>query len=366
MKPLELAIYKRIWIICLVTVAMAASRAAKSALASDDADLLKQAQGLFRPLPKDMATAEFPVEPERVRLGRMLFFDPRISADGTLSCSRCHLPALYATDGLPKSVGVHSQPIPRNAPTVLNAALFFKEHWDGRFASVEEQAKISLLGPGFGNPDYATAMARLKAIPGYAEIFRTAFPGDVAPVSEENWSKAIGAYERTLVSPSRFDEYLGGKSEALSPAERKGLRTFIKIGCVECHKGTGLGGQGFRTFGVFSEYWKATGSHDIDKGRFGVTNDTADLYKFKVAGLRNVVMTPPYFHDGAVASLPKAIRIMAKVQLDTDLSEPEAAEILTFLGCLTGALPEGFERAPLLPAGGFGPPASGPSPAQTN
>jgi len=366
MKPLELAVTKRIWTRCLVAVAMAASLAAKPALASDDADLLKEAQGLFKPLPKDMATAEFPVGAERVRLGRMLFFDPRISADGTLSCSRCHLPALYATDGLPRSVGVHGQSIPRNSPTVLNSALFFKEHWDGRFANVEEQAKVALLGPAFGNPDYPTAMARVKAITGYAEMFRTAFPGDRDPVTEDNWGTAIGAYERTLVSPSRFDEYLGGKSDALSPAERNGLRTFIKTGCVECHRGAGLGGQAFRKIGVFSDYWKATGSQEVDKGRFGVTNDSADLYKFKVASLRNVVMTPPYFHDGAVASLSKAVRIMAKVQLDADLSEPDADAIVTFLGCLTGSLPEGFERAPALPAGGFGPPASARSRGRTN
>ena len=234
----------------------------------------------------------------------------------------------------------------RNAPTVLNTGLYFKQHWDGRFANVEEQAKLALLSPAFGSPDYPTAMARLKAIPGYTAIFQAAFPGESDPVSEDNWAKAIGAYERTLVSPSRFDEYLGGKSDALSSAERKGLRTFIDTGCVECHKGPGLGGLGFRKFGVFSDYWKATGSQDIDKGRFGVTNNSADIYKFKVAGLRNVAMTPPYFHDGTVGALPKAVRIMAKVQLDADLSDPEVDGIVTFLGSLTGTVPQGFERAP--------------------
>jgi cytochrome c peroxidase len=356
----------RIRFFCLLSVAIeiAALLAASAPVASDrgdDAELQKQAQGLFRPLPKDMATTEFPVTPERVRLGRELFFDPRISADGTVSCSRCHLPALYGTDALPKSVGVHGQLVPRNAPTVLNAGLYFKEHWDGRFANVEEQAKKSLLGPAFGSPDYSAAMARVKAIPGYTKMFQEAFPGEEGPISADNWGKAIGAYERTLVSPSRFDDYLGGKSDALSTAERKGLRTFIETGCVECHKGPGLGGLSFRKFGVISEYWKATGSQDVDKGRFGVTNDQADLYKFKVSGLRNVAMTPPYFHDGAVDALPTAVRIMAKVQLDADLSGPEVDEIVTFLGSLTGTLPEGFERAPALPPGGFGPPASAPT-----
>ena len=285
-----------------------------------------------------------------------------MSVDGTVSCSRCHLPALYATDGLPKSVGVHGQVVPRNAPTVLNAGLYFKEHWDGRFANVEEQAKRSLLGPAFGNPDYAAAMARVKAIPGYAALFQQAFPGEADPISEDNWGKAIGAYERSLVSPSRFDDYLGGKSDALSAAERKGLRTFIDTGCADCHSGRGVGGGGFEKFGVVSDYWKATGSQDIDKGRYLLTKNPADLYKFKVPGLRNVAMTPPYFHDGSVDTLPKAVRVMAKIQLDADLSDVEAGEIVTFLGSLSGTLPEGFARAPMLPAAGFGAPSPPSSP----
>jgi cytochrome c peroxidase len=354
MKRFMIAGPAHVGIICLVSTILATSSVA-AGNGDDDADLLKDAQKLFQPLPKDMATADFPVTPERVRLGRALFFDPRISADGAMSCSRCHLPTLYATDALPKSIGVRSQPIPRNAPTVLNAGLFFKQHWDGRFATLEEQATKALLSPAFGNADFPIAMARVKAISGYAEMFRDAFPGETDPVSADNWGKAIGAYERTLVTPSRFDDFLGGGSDALSAAERKGLRTFIDSRCVECHKGPGIGGLAFRKFGVASEYWKATGSTEIDKGRFGVTNDSADLFKFKVAGLRNVAVTPPYFHDGSVDSLPRAVRIMAKVQLDNDLSDSDVGEIVTFLGSLTGRLPEGFERVPTLPASGYAP-----------
>ncbi len=364
MRPHRSTSHAHIWMRLVIAggLVVATGLVARSGLAKDDTDdaaLLKEAQGLFKPLPKDLATAEFPVTPERVSLGRKLFFDPRISVDGTVSCSRCHLPALYATDGLPTSHGVHDQVVPRNAPTVLNAGIYFKQHWDGVFATVEEQAKKALLGPAFGAASYADAMARVKAIGGYPELFRAAFPGEAETVTEDNWAKAIGAYERTLVSPSRFDDYLGGKADALSAAERKGLRTFIDTGCVECHKGPGLGGGGFRKFGVVSEYWKATGSKEIDKGRFGVTKDSADMYKFKVASLRNVAMTPPFFHDGSVNSLPKAVRVMATVQIGIDLSDSDVAEIVTFLGSLTGTVPEGFDRAPLLPAGGFGAPASG-------
>ena len=318
-----------------------------------DAMLLKDAQGTFQPLPKDAATPEYPVAPDRVSLGRKLFFDPRISADGTGSCVRCHQPALYGTDGLAKSRGIHDKVLPRNAPTVLNTGLQFKAHWDGVFENVEEQARRSLLGPGFGNPDNATAMSRVKAIPGYSELFRKAFPDEPDPVTADNWGKAIGAYERTLLTPSRFDEYLDGKIDALSTMERQGLRTFIDKGCIECHNGPGVGGDAFRKFGVVDDYWKETRSQEIDKGRFNVTKDAADLYTFKVASLRNVAMTPPYFHDGSVSTLPDAVRIMATVQLGTKLTDREVSDIVTFLGSLTGPLPEGFANAPVLPAAGF-------------
>jgi cytochrome c peroxidase len=318
-----------------------------------DADLLKEAQGLFKPLPKDVATPEFPVTPERVSLGRMLFFDPRISADGTVSCMRCHQAALYATDGLAKSHGAHDKVLPRNANTVFNAAVHFRQHWRGEFETVEDQAKHALLGPGFANPDYPTAMARIKAIPGYPELFKKAFPGEADPVTADNWGKAIGAFERTLVTPSRFDEFLGGKADALTAEEQQGLRTFIDVGCARCHDGAGVGGNKFRKFGVKEDYWKATGSQEIDKGRIDVTKDTADLYVFKVPGLRNVERTPPYFHDGSVGTLPEAVRVMARVQLGKTLSDQETAAIVTFLKSLTGKLPEDFATAPLLPPAGF-------------
>jgi cytochrome c peroxidase len=190
-----------------------------------DADLLNDARSNFQPLPKDMATPEFPITPSRVELGRKLFFDPRISVDGTVSCARCHLPALYGTDGLPKARGAHDTLNPRNAPTILNAALQFKAHWRGDRENVEDEAKQVLIGAySFINPDYASAVARIKAIPGYADLFRKEFPGDPDPVTPDNWAKAIGAFQRTLVTPSRFDAFLAGDARALSPEERTGLR----------------------------------------------------------------------------------------------------------------------------------------------
>jgi len=321
--------------------------------AENEDKLLKDARDAFQPLPKDASTAEFPVTPERVALGRQLFFDPRISVDGTGSCMRCHQPALYGADGLAKSRGVQDKLLPRNAPTVLNAGLHFKIHWDGVFANVEEQARKALLGPAFGNPDFASAMNKIKGIAGYPELFHKAFPDDADPVNEGNWGKAIGAYERTLITPSRFDEFLNGKSNALSAAETRGLRTFLDTGCADCHNGALIGGMSFEKFGVNGDYWNETNSQEIDEGRFKVTKAVDDKYVFKVPSLRNVAMSPPYFHDGSVSSLSKSVRIMAKLQLDKALADTETNDIVKFLESLTGTLPENFANAPILPAGAF-------------
>ena len=326
------------------------------AQAAGDAQLLKKAQGVFKPLPKDAATADAPVTPQRVELGRKLFFDPRISIDGTVSCSRCHLPALYATDGLPLAKGVFDRLNDRRAPTVLNAALQFKAHWRGDRDNVEDQAtRAPIGGASFGNPDNDTAMARLKAIPGYTDLFQNAFPGETNPITIVNWGKAIGAFERTLITPARFDEYLAGDIQALSEPERQGLRTFMDTGCAGCHKGAVVGGTIFQKFGIVEDYWKETGGKKVDKGRFDVTGKPADIYVFKVPGLRNVAMVPPYFHDGSVKTLPEAVRIMAKVQLGKMLPPKDTAAIVTFLGSLTGTVPQKLAEAPTLPPAGFSP-----------
>jgi cytochrome c peroxidase len=343
-----------IWSIVAATIMLVESIPAQAA--DNDAQLLKEAQRVFKPLPKDAATAEFPITPERVELGRKLFFDPRISVDGTVSCSRCHLAALYATDGLPKAKGVFDKENDRRAPTVLNAALQFKEHWRGDRENVEDQATRAPLGPaGFGNPDNATAMARVKAIPGYPELFQKAFPGEPNPVTIGNWGKAIGAYERTLITPAPFDEYLAGNTQALSEPERQGLRTFMDTGCGGCHNGAVVGGGMFQKFGVREDYWKETGSEVVDKGRFDVTHNPSDMYVFKVPGLRNVAMVQLYFHDGSVRTLPEAVRIMAKVELGKTLSAQDTAAIVAFLGSLTGQIPKSFAEAPVLPRSGFNP-----------
>jgi cytochrome c peroxidase len=326
------------------------------AAAAEDAALLQQSQGIFQPLPKDMATEEFPITRERVELGRLLFFDPRLTIDANMSCSSCHQPAFYGTDALPKPMGVKQRPHPRHVPTNLNAGTSFVIHWRGDRTNLEDQVFQALTSPiTSGQPDEKAVIDRLARISGYAPLFKASFPDDPQPMTLRNIAKAVGAYERTLVTPSPFDAYLAGNQEALTPAAKAGLEKFINTGCVACHNGVGIGGGMYQKFGLVEDYWKATGSDPIDKGRFDVTKDPNDLYVFRVASLRNVAMTPPYFHDGSVATLPDAVKVMARVQLGVSLNDADTGDIVAFLQSLTGELPANFATAPVLPSGAVTP-----------
>lgn len=314
-------------------------------------DLRAQARAVFKPLPTSAATVHSPPTPEQIHLGRLLFFEPRVSADGTVSCARCHQPGLYGTDALPKSIGAAYRTHPRHSQTVLNASVQFVQHWRGDRVSVEDQAVKALIAPpAYGNPTYDAALGKIKAISPYVALFTRAFPGQAEPVTADNWGTAIGAYVRTLLTPSPLDAFLGGDTQALSATAQAGLRTFLRVGCAACHHGVGIGGGMYQKFGIVEDYWNATGSPLIDKGRFDVTQDPRDLYVFKVSSLRNVAVTPPYFHDGSVATLPMAVRVMARVQLGKTLTETEVAELVAFLHTLTGPLPADFATMPVLPS----------------
>jgi cytochrome c peroxidase len=329
---------------------------------ADDADhaLLERAQQLFKPLPPDASTPEHPVTPERVALGKALFFETRVSSDGAVSCAKCHLPTLHGTDALPTSIGNQGKVLPRNAPTVFNTALQFVQHYGGNRKDVEEQAVKALISPfAYGNADYAAAEAKLRAVPGYRPMFEKAFPGEAEPINAENWGKAIGAYERVLLTPAPFDRFLKGDVAALNPQAKRGLDKFMSFGCSGCHNGVTVGGQMYQKFGLTQDYWTLTGSKEVavfkgrDKGRFQDTKDEADAFIFKVQQLRNVALTAPYFHDGSVVELRDAVRIMAKLQLGRDLGGDDIADIVAFLETLSGEVPEQFAHVPELPPAPF-------------
>jgi cytochrome c peroxidase len=320
---------------------------------SSDKDLLNQARQIFSALPKEMTSEKNPITPEKVALGRMLFYETRISVDGTVSCARCHPMGLYAADELKKSIGNNCKVNPRNAPTLFNAAGQISAHWIGNRKDVEDQAKQAVIGPpSFGMPSYGSVEDKLKEIKGYAPLFEKAFPGEKYPVNVDNYAMAVSAFERTLVTPSKFDDFLQGKQTALSEPQKNGLKTFMETGCTGCHSGAYVGGQMHRKFGVAEPYWQYTKSPEVDEGRYAVTKNEDDKYVFKVPELRNVEMTSPYFHDGSVDSLYDTVMIMGKVQLGKTLTDQEIDDIILFLKSLTGKIPDYALKIPLLPPGG--------------
>jgi cytochrome c peroxidase len=233
----------------IIVVISILSLACVSSAGNGDQDLLKQANQIFGPLPKVMTSDKNPVTPEKAKLRKVLFYETRISVDGTVSCSKCHPFSLYAADGLRKAIGNNCKVNPRNAPTILNAADQIAVHWVGNRTDVEEQAKQSVIGaPSFGMPSFVDVVKKLKEINGYDSLFREAFPNDQDPVSADNFAMAIGAFERTLLTPSPFDSFLTGTQQAMTEQQKNGLKTFMDVGCSDCHSGTYLGGQKYRKF----------------------------------------------------------------------------------------------------------------------
>lgn len=317
-------------------------------------DTIDRAREHFAPLPDLIESREpqdNPITPEKIKLGKMLFYETRISVDLTVSCFKCHWINLYGTDGLQKSIGNNYKRNARNAPTVFNAAGQIAQHWRGDRESVEDQAQKSLIGEAsYGLDSYQEAESKLRAIPGYTPLFQNAFPGESQPVTAENFAKAVAAWERTLVTPSRLDAFLEGDAEALDESERAGLLAFIETGCPSCHDGAYVGGQRFARFGITRPYWELTKSTEIDDGRFTVTGNEEDKYTFKVPPLRNVFMTAPYFHDGSVNVIEDAVRIMAALQLGKTLTDAESRELVSFLKALTGRIPEDALEVPVSPS----------------
>jgi cytochrome c peroxidase len=319
--------------------------------AGADEELMKKAKVVLGPLPTSMPSEQNPITPEKVKLGKILFYESRISIDGTVSCAKCHPISLYAADGLRKAIGNNCKENPRNSPTIFNAASQISAHWIGNRTDVEDQARQSVTGPpAFGMPSNESVEKVLKGMKEYVSLFKAAFPGEKDPVTVDNLAKAIGAFERTLMTPAPFDAYVKGDPKALTEQQKKGLKTFFETGCAACHMSAYLGGQMYQKFGVFEPYVNYTKSEKIDEGRFAVTKNEADKYVFKVPVLRNVAMTPPYFHDGSVNKLEDAVWIMGKIQLLKDISTEQVADIAAFFASLTGQIPDDVMRVPLLPS----------------
>jgi cytochrome c peroxidase len=296
------------------------------------------------------APADNPTTEAKVELGQMLYHDPRLSSTGTVSCSSCHNTMLGGEDNRPNSMGVNGQTGGRSAPTVWNAAFNKVQFWDGRAASLEDQAAGPVTNPiEMGMKSWDEVVARLNAIEGYKDAFAKAFGTD-STITKDNTTKAIAAYERTLITPnSPYDRYAGGDTSALTEQQVRGMNKAVELGCTGCHSGPAFNGAGtFQRFPVIDNAYFAAQYHfKKDKGLAEVTKKAEDEHLWKVPTLRNIALTAPYFHNGSVKTLDKAVQVMGKVQLGKDLSKEEIADIVAFLNSLTGEFPK--QKMPTLP-----------------
>lgn len=289
-----------------------------------------------------------PKEPQPevlIALGKELYFEKQLSLEGNISCNSCHNLDTYGVDNLPTSPGDKGELGGRNSPTTIYAALHSSQFWDGRAKDVEEQSGMPILNPVEHNiPSRSFLEDRLRGMQKYQVLFSQAFPEENQPITYANLQRAIGAFERKLMPKSRFDKWLDGDADALTDKEKEGLKLFMDNQCTTCHNGAALGGTMLQKFGVYDDYWKYTASKNIDEGLFEQTKKEADKYMFKVPGLRNIEKTGPYFHDGSVKELDKAVEIMARIQLNKKLSKNQTEKIVTFLESLTADVDERYKQ----------------------
>jgi cytochrome c peroxidase len=281
-------------------------------------------ESLLEPLPESVA-----IDHQKALLGKALFFDTKLSADDTVSCATCHNLEDGGDDNLPVSFGIKGKRGNINAPTVLNAGFNFRQFWDGRAKDLQEQAEGPIVNPVEMGNSFEHLIETLKKSP-YAPRFQALYEDGV---TKENITDAIAEFEKALVTPSPYDDYLRGDSEALTPSQKEGLELFKEKGCVVCHHGVNMGGTMYSKFGV------VVSSDSINTGRYNVTKNPLDTYYFKVPTLRNVALTAPYFHDGRAESLEEAVAIMSNVQLGRAMEKEEIDKIVEFLQSLTGRLP---------------------------
>ena len=328
------------------TAAEATTRVSSGEVASRP--LSRSELSMFAPLPALMTSNGQSPTPAQVALGRLLYHETVLSGGHDVSCNTCHPLNGYGADGRRVSFGSHGLTGGRNAPTVYNAAGHVAQFWDGRAPTVEEQAKGPILNPAeMAMPNSGAVLDHIRNSAAYRAAFRAAFPNEAQPVTYDNVGRAIGAFERGLVTPSRWDKFIAGDSAALTSDEQRGLATFVRVGCSGCHNGAYVGGQSFQKLGLVKPWPSAA-----DSGRIKVTHQASDLFVFKVPSLRNIDKTGPYFHDGSVASLDDAIRLMGRHQLGVELTDAQVRDIRGWLGSLTGELPAAYIAEPPLPKSG--------------
>lgn len=315
-------------------------------------EIQKKAQSLFKPIPTHApAIAGNPATAEKLELGKMLYFEPRLSKSALISCNTCHNVGLGGADYQQTSTGHGWKKGPRNAPTVLNSVFNLAQFWDGRAKNLAEQAKGPVQAGVEMNSTPELVVTTLKSMPEYVALFAKAFPGEKDPVTFDNMAKAIEVFEATLITPdSPFDRYLKGEAKALSPVEKEGLALFISNDCVSCHGGVNMGGDDYYQLGVVKKPSEAIMAGD--KGRYSVTQNAGDQFSFKSPSLRNIELTPPYFHSGVVWDLKEAVSVMNISQIGANLSAADIDKITVFLRATTGKQP--VVTYPILP-----PPAAG-------
>lgn len=317
---------------------------------------------LFKPLATRVDSAENPSSPEKVELGRQLYWEARLSKNHDVSCNSCHLLDKFGVDGKAVSEGHRKQVGNRNAPTVYNAATHFVQFWDGRAANLEEQAKGPVLNPvEHGLADEKALLAVLESMPEYVAAFEKVFPSDKPAVSFDNFAKAVAAFERTLLTPAPWDAFLKGDQKALSEDQKKGFLKFVEAGCPTCHAGEHLGATMYQRLGSVKPWPAPPEGKTPDFGRFEATKQESDKMMFKVPGLRNVAQTAPYFHDGSVPDLETAVKLMAEHQLGKTLSDEDVRLIVAFLGALTGEPTAEMTKKPELPPSTAKTPKADPS-----
>jgi cytochrome c peroxidase len=332
--------------------------AKQSATTLADLDMA-DAKKAFGVLPTRFDTEANPSSEAKIALGRMLFFDARLSKNQDISCNSCHDLTKYGMDGTKVSKGHKGQLGGRNGPTVYNAGALGTQFWDGRAGTLEDQAKGPILNAiEMAMKDEQSVVDVLSSMEGYEKAFEAAFPeaDKKERITYDNMAKAIGSFERGLVTPSRFDKYLAGDKTALSDEERTGLSKFVQTGCTTCHNGVGIGGSSFQKLGLLKPY-----PNQKDQGRYEVTKKDEDRMVFRVPSLRNVAETGPWFHDGAYDRLDTAIQAMAYHQLGREITDQDTHDIAAFLRSLTGEIPKDYIKMPTLPEKGEKTPGPDPS-----